>query len=158
MIGRLNEVEGTAMEQLHGRTALVTGGSGGIGRQIARRLAGNGMNVVVTGRREDALAEVVAELRGLGVSCESVPADLGDLSQIDPLIERSESALVGIDVMVNNAGLEAVGAFTAYSREQLTTMVDVNLTAPMLLIHRLVPGMLERGRGHVVFISSLAGK
>jgi short-subunit dehydrogenase len=146
------------MEQLRGRTALVTGASGGIGRQIARRLAENGMNVVVSGRREEVLADVVAELRGLGVSSEAVPADLGDLSQVDPLIERSEAALGGIDVLVNNAGIETVGSFTAYSREQLTSMVDVNLTAPLLLTHRVVPGMLERGRGHVVFISSLGGK
>jgi short-subunit dehydrogenase len=146
------------MEQLRGRTALVTGASGGIGRQIARRLAGDGMNIVASGRREDVLAEVVAELRGLGVSAESVSADLGDLGQVDHLIERSEAALGEIDVLVNNAGLETVGAFTAYSREELTSMVDVNLTAPMLLTHRVVPGMLERGRGHVVFISSLAGK
>ncbi len=146
------------MEQLRGGTALVTGASGGIGRQIARRLAGDGMNVIVSGRREDVLAEVVTELRGLGVSSEAVPADLGDLSQVDPLVERSEAALGEIDVLVNNAGVETVGSFTAYSREQLTSMVDVNLTAPMLLTHRVVPGMLERGRGHVVFISSLAGK
>lgn len=146
------------MEQLRGRTALVTGASGGIGRAIARRLAKEGVNVVISGRREDVLAEVVAELRERGVKSEAVPADLGDLGQIDPLIERSEAALDGIDVLVNNAGLETVGAFTAYSREQLTSMVDVNLTAPMLLTHRVLPGMLERGRGHVVFISSLAGK
>ncbi len=116
------------------------------------------MNVVVSGRREDVLAEVAGELRAQGVKSEAVPADLGDLSQVDPLIERSEAALGQIDVLVNNAGLETVGAFTAYNREQLTSMVDVNLTAPMLLTHRVVPGMLERGRGHVVFISSLAGK
>lgn len=146
------------MEQLRGRTALVTGASGGIGRQIARRLAKDGMNVIASGRREDVLAEVVEELRGLGAKAESVPADLGDLGQVDPLIERSEAALGEIDVLVNNAGLETVGAFTAYRREELTSMVDVNLTAPMLLAHRVVPGMLERGRGHVVFISSLAGK
>jgi short-subunit dehydrogenase len=146
------------MEQLRGGTALVTGASGGIGRQIARRLAGEGMNVVISGRREDALAEVVAELRGSGVKAEAVPADLNDLSQVDPLVERSEAALGPIDLLVNNAGVETVGAFTAYSREQLTSMVDVNLTAPLLLTHKVVPGMLERDRGHVVFISSLAGK
>jgi short-subunit dehydrogenase len=61
-------------------------------------------------------------------------------------------------VLVNNAGVESVGAFTTYTREELTSMVDVNLTAPLLLTHRLTPGMLERGRGHVVFISSMAGK
>jgi len=146
------------MEQLRGRTALVTGASGGIGRRIARRLAREGTNVVVSGRRPEALAEVVGELRELGVEAEAVIADLGDLGQVDTLVERCEAALGPIDVLVNNAGLESVGAFTAYSREQLTSMVDVNLTAPLLLTHRVVPGMLERKRGHVVFVSSLAGK
>jgi short-subunit dehydrogenase len=146
------------MEQLRGRTALVTGATGGIGRQIAMRLARDGMNVVASGRREDVLTEVVADLRGLGVKAEAVPADLGDLSQVDPLVERSEAALGPIDVLVNNAGIEIASSFTGFSREELTSVVDVNLTAPMLLTHRVVPGMLERGRGHVVFISSLAGK
>jgi short-subunit dehydrogenase len=158
MIFGLNQSRGPELEQLRGMTALVTGASGGIGRHIARRLAKDGMNVVVSGRREDVLAELVVELRGQGVSAEAVAADLGDLSQVDPLIERSEAALGEIDVLVNNAGVETVGAFTAYSREQLTSMIDVNLTAPALLTHRVVPGMLERERGHVVFISSLAGK
>lgn len=146
------------MEQLRGRTALVTGASGGIGRAIARRLADEGMSVVAHGRREDVLAEVVSELRERGVGAEALTADLGDLSQIDPLVERAEAALGPTDLLVNNAGLESVGAFTSYRREELTGMVDVNLTAPMLLTHRVLPGMLERGRGHVVFVSSLAGK
>jgi short-subunit dehydrogenase len=157
MIHRLNQRR-IEMEQLRGRTALVTGATGGIGRAIARRLARDGMNVVASGRREEVLAEVVAELRGLGVEAEAVPADLGDLDQVDPLIERSEAALGPIDVLVNNAGIEISSSFTGYSREELTSVVDVNLTAPMLLTHRVVPTMLERGRGHVVFISSLAGK
>ena len=146
------------MEQLRGRTALVTGATGGIGRQISRHLAKAGMNVVVSGRREDVLADVVTELRAQGVKSAAVAADLGDLTQVDPLIERGEAALGEIDLLVNNAGLEISGSFTAYTREELTSVVDVNLTAPMLLTHRVVPGMLERGRGHVVFISSLAGK
>jgi short-subunit dehydrogenase len=146
------------VEDLKGRTALVTGASGGLGTHIARRLAREGMNVVISGRREDALEAVAAELSGLGVTALAVPADLSDLSQIDPLIERSEAALGPIDLLVNNAGVEMTGAFTSYTREELTSTVDVNLTAPLLLTHRLVPGMLARGRGHVVFISSAAGK
>jgi short-subunit dehydrogenase len=146
------------MKDLGGRTALVTGASGGLGTHIARRLAREGMNIAVSGRREDALAEVATELSALGVKAVAVPADLCDLERIDPLVEGVESALGPIDVLVNNAGVESVGAFTSYTREELTSMVDVNLTAPLLLTHRLAPGMLERGRGHVVFISSIAGK
>jgi len=146
------------MKDLGGRTALVTGASGGLGTHIARRLAREGMNIAVSGRREDALAEVATELSALGVKAVAVPADLCDLERIEPLIEGVESALGPIDVLVNNAGVESVGAFTSYTREELTSMVDVNLTAPLLLTHRLTPGMLERGRGHVVFISSVAGK
>lgn len=146
------------MEQLRGRTALVTGASGGIGRQIARRLTREGMSIIVSGRREEVLADLANELRGQGIRSEAIPADLGDLSQIDPLIERCETALGQIDVLVNNAALEVPSAFTAYKREELTSIVDVNLTAPMLLTRRVVPGMLERKRGHVVFISSMAGK
>src|SRR6185312_11052076 len=69
-----------------------------------------------------------------------------------------KDALGPIDVLINNAGVESVGAFTSYTREELTSMIDVNLSAPLLLTHRVTPGMLERGRGHVVFISSMAGK
>jgi short-subunit dehydrogenase len=146
------------VKYLQGRVALVTGASGGLGTHIARRLAREGMNVAVSGRREDALEKVAAELRGLGAKAAAVAADLSDMTQVDPLIEGVETALGPIDVLVNNAGVESIGAFTTYTREELTSMVDVNLTAPLLLTHRLTPGMLERGRGHVVFIASVAGK
>jgi short-subunit dehydrogenase len=146
------------VKDLVGRTALVTGASGGIGTYIARALARAGMHVVVSGRREEALASVVAELRGLGARAEAVPVDLFDLGQADSLIDRSETALGSLDVLVNNAGVEYAAAFTEYTREELTSMIDLNLTAPLLLTHRVVPGMLARGRGHVVFIASVAGK
>ena len=146
------------MRELRGATALVTGASGGIGTHIARRLAREGMDVAVSGRRVDALERIASELRELGVRAAAVPADLGELSRVDTLAEDVEQALGPVDVLVNNAGLESIGAFTSYSREELTSMVDVNLTAPLLLTHRLAPGMLERGRGHVVFVASVAGK
>jgi short-subunit dehydrogenase len=146
------------MKTLQGRTALVTGASGGLGTHLARRLAREGMNVAVSGRREDALETVAAELSKLGVKTVAVAADLSDLKATDPLVERVEAALGPIDVLVNNAGVESIGAFTSYTREELTSSVDVNLTAPLLLTHRLTPGMLQRGRGHVVFIASVAGK
>ncbi|MFD4180394.1 SDR family NAD(P)-dependent oxidoreductase [Rhodococcus sp. NPDC058514] len=146
------------MERLRGRVALVTGASGGLGPVIARALAGEGMDVAVTGRREDALAAVVADLRAFGVRAEAVPADLTDPGAAGALIERAEQAVGPIDVLVNNAGVENVAAFTALTPAELTEMVDVNLTAPMLLTRDVLPGMVSRGRGHVVFISSMAGK
>jgi short-subunit dehydrogenase len=146
------------MRDLNGRNALVTGGSGGIGVYIARALARAGANVVVCGRREDALGEVAAELREMGVRADAVTADLYDLTQLDSLIDRSEAALGPLDVLVNNAGVENAAEFARYTRDELTSMVDLNLTAPLLLTHRVLPGMLERGRGHVVFIASMAGK
>lgn len=146
------------MEIMQGRTALVTGASGGLGTHIARRLAREGMNVAISGRREDALATVAAELSALGVKTAAVAADLSDLDTADSLIDGVEAALGPIDVLVNNAGVESIGAFTSYTRDELTSSINVNLTAPLLLTHRLAPGMLERGRGHVVFIASVAGK
>lgn len=146
------------MEELEGRTALVTGASGGLGTEIARRLARERMKLVVTGRREDALAAVVAELRTMGAEAEAVPADLSELDQVDALADRAEAVLGPIDVLVNNAGVEITAAFTSLTKDEITSMVDLNLTAPLLLTRKLVPGMLERRRGHVVFISSLAGK
>jgi short-subunit dehydrogenase len=146
------------MRQLQGLTALVTGASGGIGRYIARELAGAGMNVIVSGRREDALAAAVAELREAGIRAEAVPADLSDLAQAESLIERSEAALGPLDVLVNNAGVEYVSSFTRSTPQELVSTININLTAPLLITRHVLRGMLERGRGHIVFIASLAGK
>jgi short-subunit dehydrogenase len=146
------------VEQLRGRTALVTGASGGLGAHLARRLAREGMNVALTARREQELTALAAELQAFGVRCAALPADLSDLEQIDPLLERAEAALGPIDLLLNNAGAEIVSSFTLCTRAELTSIVDLNLTAPMLLTHRVLGGMLARRCGHIVFISSLGGK
>jgi len=146
------------MKQLRGLTALVTGASGGIGKYIAVELARAGMNVVVSGRREDALASAVAQLRDTGVRAEAVSADLSDHKQVESLIDRSEAALGPVDVLVNNAGVEYVSSFAQSTREELVSTINVNLTAPMLITRHALPGMIDRGRGHIVFIASLAGK
>jgi short-subunit dehydrogenase len=146
------------MEKLAGCTALLTGASGGIGTHIARRLAAEEMHIALSGRREDALRALAEEIGALGVKAAPIPADLGDRSQLDGLVERVEAALGPIDVLVNNAGVESTSAFTAHTEQELSEMIEVNLTAPLLLTHKVLPGMLERGRGHVVFVSSMAGK
>ena len=146
------------MEALAGATALVTGASGGIGAHIARRLAREGANVALVARREEQLEAVAAEVRSLGTRAEPVPADLTRREAIDSVVERAEAALGPIDLLVNNAGVETTAAFTRITAEELVRVVELNLTAPLLLTHRVVPAMLERRRGHVVFIASLAGK
>jgi short-subunit dehydrogenase len=144
--------------EVHGRTALVTGASGGIGGHIARALARAGANVLVAGRREEALSSVVEELRGLGVRADALSAELSDLGQAEELIARAEQAAGGLDILVHNAGIEIASSFTRYTRDELVSMININLTAPLLMTHRALPGMLQRGQGHVVFVSSLAGK
>jgi short-subunit dehydrogenase len=146
------------MRDLRGGVALVTGASSGLGVHIARALAGEGMDVAVSGRREDALAEVAAELRTLGVRAEPLRADLTDHTAPAALADRVEEAIGPVDVLVNNAGVEITSAFDRYEPAELEAVVALNLTAPMLLTHSVLPSMLGRGRGHVVFISSLAGK
>ena len=116
------------------------------------------MNVAVSARRADALKEVVEQLRSTGAQAEPITCDLQQLDQLDSLIERTETALGPIDLLINNAGVETPSGFVRYTNAELCGMVDLNLNAPMLLTRRVLPGMLERGGGHVVFIASLAGK
>jgi short-subunit dehydrogenase len=146
------------MEDLRGANALLTGAAGGIGGHIARALAGEGMNLVLSGRNVEALEKLRAELEPRGIKAVVVAADLSDLSEVDPLAERAEAAVGPLDLLVNNAGVELSAPFTKITREELELVVAVNLRSPMLLIHRMLPGMLDRGRGHVVNIASLAGK
>jgi short-subunit dehydrogenase len=116
------------------------------------------MNVAVAGRRRDSLNAVVDELRSLGARAEALAVDLNDLEQADRLVERAEQSLGPIDLLVNNAGVEYSSSFDRMPRNEVLETINVNLAAPMLLTHAALPGMLERGRGHVVFISSGAGK
>jgi short-subunit dehydrogenase len=145
------------VEQLRGGNALVTGAAGGIGGYIARALAAEGVNLVLSDLPEVSLDDLVSELRG-GVTVESVPADLGDRDEAEGLIAAAEEALGPIDILVNNAGLEFAGPYLDRSRDEITALIEVNLIATMLLTRAALPGMLERGRGHVVNIASVAGK
>lgn len=146
------------MQELRGRTALLTGASGGLGGHIARSLVNEGTRVVLAGRNEDALARVRNELVGRGGQVEIVTGDLADGEAIDYLVEQAESRVGPIDILVNNAGVEFAALFTGATREELNRVVAVNLLAPMFLVQRVLPGMLERRQGHVVNIASLAGK
>jgi short-subunit dehydrogenase len=135
--------------ELSGRTVLLTGATGGIGHAIAERLAGAGAQLVLTGRRVEVLEPLAQRLggRALGV----------DLSQRAE-VERLAGEAADVDVLVANAALPGSGRLEEYSVDEVDRVLDVNLRAPVVLARLLMPGMVERHGGHLVFVSSLSGK
>jgi short-subunit dehydrogenase len=134
---------------LGGRTALVTGASGGLGHAIARALARRGASLVLSARRAEVIEPLAAELGGRAVT-----ADLSDRAAVERLVDEAGP----VDVLVANAGVPGSGRLGTFSTEEIDRALDVNLRAPIQLTRALLPGMLERGRGHVVLVSSLSGK
>src|SRR5687768_693573 len=102
--------------QLAGSTALVTGASGGIGRHLVAALARRGVDLAISGRDAGRLEEAAAQARGHGARAEVLPADLADPDAAEALVARAEAAVGPLDVLVNNAGIETIGAYTAHSR------------------------------------------
>ena len=137
--------------QLRGSRVLVTGGSRGIGAALARGLRDRGARPALVARPSADLTAVAAE-----VGADAYPCDLSSLTAIPDLIERVE-ADGPVDVLINNAGVSHVGWFLDRTTDEIDQVLTVNLLAPVHLCRALLPRMLERGRGHVVNISSMAG-
>jgi 3-hydroxy acid dehydrogenase/malonic semialdehyde reductase len=130
-------------------TVLVTGASSGIGKAIATRLAAEGHAVLALARNAEALARLAAE-----TGAEPLVADLADAAAIDRALDRR-----AVDVLVNNAGLLSTkGAFQDIPPEAIAAHVAVNVTGPLHLTRLVLPGMIGRGRGHVVFVTSIAAR
>lgn len=134
--------------------ALVTGASRGIGSYIARSLADAGYSLVLTGRSSHELEALAAELKAEGTTVLALQADLTKAEDVSALAKTAGP----IDVLVNNAGGDPQREFEAMSWGQNQAILELNVIAPMRLTHLLLPGMLERGRGHIVNISSIAGR
>ncbi len=137
---------------LSGRTVLLTGATGGLGRAIAEALASRGARVALSARKAEALEELAAALPGDGHRV--LPSDLAEPGAAERLAAEAGE----VEILVANAGLPGAGWLTDFSPEEVGRAVRVNLEAPMLLAHALFPAMIERGSGHLVFIASLAGK
>jgi NADP-dependent 3-hydroxy acid dehydrogenase YdfG len=137
------------MEITKATRALVTGANGGIGTAIARALHAAGATVVVTGRRADALRPLSD-----AIGARIVLADLADRAHVARCMEEAGP----IDVLIANAALPASGPLLSFEADQIDRALDVNLRAPIMMARSAAPGMLERGRGHIVFISSISGK
>ena len=142
-----------AAERAVGRTAVVTGASHGIGPHIARALAADGYTVLLTARSRAELDRLAGELPG----SVAVAAYLTDADDVERLGATAEAALGHVDLLVNNAGGDPQLEFEAMTWPENLAILKLNLEAPIQLTHRLLPGMLARGRGHVVNVSSIAG-
>lgn len=143
---------------LKGKTALVTGGTRGIGLAIARKLGAAGAAVVVSSRKEPAVSAVVAELRSDGVTAHGIPANVGRLEEGLAVVDRAVELLGGLDILVNNAATNPVyGPVAETSSEAFDKIMSVNVKAPFELGKRALVSMTSRGGGVVLNISSVAG-
>jgi short-subunit dehydrogenase len=138
--------------ELRGRHAVVTGASKGIGENIARELAARGAHVTVVARSEEPLKELANEIGGA-----AVPTDLRDAESLEHLVARIEEGAGPIDFLVNNAAVAVVDRLVEQDAADVRNSFALNCVAPIELCRQVLPGMLSRGRGRIVNISSLAG-
>ncbi len=143
------------MFNLSGKTALITGASGGIGGAIAKALHAQGATVGLNGRNVEALKKVANELGGERCFVFACPLDTSD--DIDALVKEAETQMGQIDILVNNAGLTKDGLFMRMKDEDWQVVQDVNLTAPFRLIRAAIRGMMKRRYGRVINITSVVG-
>jgi hypothetical protein len=150
-------VECTPLRERYGDWALVTGASAGIGEEIAKHLAAEGVSCVLSARREDHLQALAVELeRQHGIATRTVPLDLSEEGGADRLADAVEDLEIGI--LINNAGFGYAGRFEKLDASRLRQMIQLNCVAPTLLAHRLLPGMRERGRGAMIITGSVSGR
>jgi NADP-dependent 3-hydroxy acid dehydrogenase YdfG len=146
------------MPLLDGQTALITGASSGIGAATARMLAREGAAVVLAARRENRLRGLADEIEAEGGRALAVPLDVTDRAACARAVEATERAFGGIDVLVNNAGIMPLSFVKNLRLDEWLEMVDVNVNGVLLMTAAALPGMIERKRGHVVNVSSVAGR
>ena len=145
------------MQNLKGKTALVTGGGRGLGKAVALALAAEGVNVAITGRNENNLKSVVAEIESKGVKSSYSVFDVTDKKQVFVSLEKLQNDFGKFDILINNAGIAAFGGILEMDDEQWEDIVKTNLFGPYYVVKAVVPGMVEKKSGDVVNISSTAG-
>ena len=143
---------------LAGQVALVTGGSRGIGRAIARRLASMGSSIAICGRDEHALASAEEELHGQVTGVFAQKADVTSASDVEALVRNAESTLGPISILVNNAGIGGFGPAHEKSEADWDRVLDTNLKSVFLVSKAVVTSMIRLGRGDIINIASLAAK
>jgi NAD(P)-dependent dehydrogenase (short-subunit alcohol dehydrogenase family) len=145
------------MHALDGKTVLITGGSSGIGRATALRLAGHGCHVAVASRNPDALDEVRRQLAAMGAEALAVPTDVTDAAQCRRAIEAAVERFGGLDILICSAGLSMRAYFEACSLDAMERVMRVNFFGTLYATHYALPH-IKKSRGSLVAISSLTGK
>lgn len=130
----------------------------GLGPYVATSLAGEGVNIALTARSEDKLDKVAKELKNYNVKVKTFPADINDQKSRFELIEGVKNSFGDIDLLINNAGVEWVSAFTDLVPEDISNLIHTNLMSPLMLSRAILPDMVKRKSGHIVTMSSLGGK
>ena len=144
--------------ELRGRIGILTGASRGLGVELARALAAGGVHLALAARGEEGLRKTAADLERLGVRTIVVPTDVTKEEDLETLVRRTTDELGPPDLLVNNAGIETIAPFATFDMERIDAIVETNLTAAMKLTRLVLPGMIERRRGHVLNVSSASGK
>lgn len=144
-------------ERLRGRVAVVTGASAGIGAACARTLADEGANLVLTARRAERLEALAAEVRDLGGGAVVVAGDAREESTAVAVVRSALEEFGAIDILINNAGVGSYRDLVDTSADEYDELMDSNVRSTFLFTRHAVPHMLERGRGTVLMISSMAG-
>ena len=144
-------------KQLANQWALITGASAGLGAEFARQLAARGMHLVLTARRRDLMDALAQELHTKhGTRCEIIAADLSDPSEPLRILNELDAKGIEIELLVNNAGFGVVGEVHQADVGRLLEMIRLNVAATTELTYRLLPGMLARGHGSILNVSSLS--
>ena len=143
---------------LEGKVALVTGASKGIGEAIARGLAEFGARVVVSSRKQEALEEVAAAFKADGLEATGIAANMGNLEDINILVEKTVETYGGLDIVINNAAANpAFGPIQNTDERAFDKIIDVNLKGPFELCKAAYPILRQRGGGSIISISSIGG-
>ncbi len=143
--------------KLHGSRVLLTGAGSGIGRSLALALGARGAKLILVGRNIARLDETVRQVTANGGNASAVAHDLGDPEGHDRLVQSTVSRLGGIDLLINNAGISGFGEFVRENPAAIDDIININISAPLLLTRAVLPVMLASGKGRIVNVGSILG-
>jgi 2-hydroxycyclohexanecarboxyl-CoA dehydrogenase len=148
----------SSMQRFEGKTAVITGGGGGIGSAVCRRLAHEGARVAVYDMNLDAAEAVAAAIRDAGGQAQAFRCDITSRAEVDAAVASTEKSLGPIDVLVNNAGWDVFKPFMKTQASEWDRLIAVNLTGALHMHHAVLPGMAQRKRGRIVNVASDAAR